>query len=97
MKIIAFDKIKLAPEEMGKITPLLQAEAKHAWELYKEGKFRELYFRADHPGAVIVLECENVDEAKKLMEDLPLVKAGYIEFEYIPVGPFTPFEGLFAK
>ena len=97
MKIIAFDKINLAPEEMGKIDPLLNAEARHTWEMYKSGKFREIYFRTDHPGAVIILECENVDEAKKLMADLPLVKAGYIEFEYIPVGPFTPFEGLFEK
>ena len=97
MKNIAFDKIKLTPDEMGKITPLLNAEARHAWEMYKSGKYRELYFRTDHPGAVMVLECENVEEAKKLTDDLPLVKAGYIEFEFIPVGPFTPFEELFEK
>jgi len=97
MKIIAFDKFKISLEESHKVQLLLKDESKHAWELYKKGTFRELYFRTDHPEAVVILECENVDEAKKIMSELPLVKAGYIDFEYIPVGPFIPFENLFGS
>ena len=32
--------------------------------------------------------------SKKLMADLTLVKAGFIDFKYIPV---VPFENLFQK
>ncbi len=82
---------------MEKIGPLLEAEAKHAWQLYKDGIFRELYFRQDHPGVVVVMECFDVEEAEAIMADLPLVKADLIEIDFVPVGPFVVFEELFAK
>ncbi len=94
-RIIAFD----VPREgvtLKDLQPHLKAEAQHAWGLYTAGVFRELYMRTDRPGAVIMLECEGVDEAKKIMAELPLVKADLIEFQYIPVGAFTPWAGLFA-
>ena len=81
---------------MEKIQPHLKEESRTAWKLYKEGIFREVYFRTDRPGAVIVMECDTVDTAKKALSDLPLVREKLIDFEVIPVGYFSPFEGLFA-
>lgn len=96
MKVFAIDKIN--PGVMHEqVQPYLKQEAKTAWQLYKSEVFRELYFRADHPGVVIVMECDSVDEARKALSELPLVKENLIEFELIPVGYFSPFEGLFAK
>lgn len=95
-KILAVDHL-LPGATMEKITPHLKQEAKVAWELYQSGTFRELYFRKDKPGAVIVMECVNVNEAKDIMKKLPLVKEGLIEFEFIPLGHFAPFETMFAK
>jgi hypothetical protein len=41
------------------------------------------------------LECASIEEAKAIMDTFPLVKAGLIEFEFIPLEPFTPLETLF--
>ena len=48
------------------------------------------------PGGAIILECASVDEAKKAFADFPLVKAGLIEIDAIPLGPFLNWEMLFA-
>jgi len=37
------------------------------------------------------------DEAKKVLAELPLVKAGLIDFEVIPLGAFANWEILFAS
>lgn len=39
------------------------AEARKAWDLYQAGVVREPYFRADRNEAILVLECQSVDEA----------------------------------
>ena len=45
---------------------------------------REFYLRADHqPGAVLVLECDDVTEAERLVAALPMAKAGLLDFELI--------------
>ncbi len=76
--------------------PHLQAEARRAWELVQAGTLREIYFRADRAEAVLMLECESVREAEKLLATLPLVAAGLIRFELIPLIPYPGFSRLFA-
>jgi hypothetical protein len=95
MKILCLSSVKpeATPE---KINPCLKEEAAHAWSDYKAGLVREWYFRTDRPGVVLMLECADVAEARRRLGDLPLVKAGLIDFEYIPLGPFLPLEALFA-
>lgn len=79
-----------------KIQPHLEAEVKYAWKLYKEGTFREMYSRLDRPlGVVFVLECSGVDEARKILNELPFVREKFIDFEIIPLGPFSYFETLY--
>ena len=95
MKILAIDKILPAATEE-KIYAHLPQEAAKAWELQKSGVVRELYFRQDRGGAVLIMECPDVETARKVIDDLPLVKAGLVEFDLIPLGAFKPFETLFA-
>jgi uncharacterized protein YciI len=78
-----------------KLQPHLEAETKHAWQLYSDGVFREVYDRQDHRGVVIVLECASADEARVVLDDLPFVRQKLIDFEIIPLGPFPYFEMLF--
>jgi hypothetical protein len=94
MKILAMDTFLpgVTPE---KIHPYLRKEAAAAWNHYTDGTVREIYFRLDRPGAVMVLECESVEQARKMTDRLPLVKGGLIRFEFIPLGPFLPFAELF--
>ncbi len=75
---------------------ILKAEAARAWELHQAGVIRELYFRADRPEAVLVLECAAADDAQAALDSLPLVQAGLIGFELIPLAAYPGFARLFA-
>ena len=95
MKLLAIAKVdpQTTPE---KIRPHLAEETKRAWQLYKEGSVREMYDRQDRMGVVFVLECGSVDEARTVLGELPFVREKLIDFDYIPLGPFSYFEMLFA-
>jgi len=77
--------------------PHLKVEARRVWELYQSGKIRELYFRADRSEAVLILECADVQDAHQTLASLPLVQAGLITFEVIPLIPYPGFARLFGE
>ena len=95
MKILAIEK-----ETPGVIAdqfqPHLKAEAARVWELYHAGVLREIYFRADEPSAVLMLECADVAQANTVLATLPLVQAGLVAFDVIPLKPYPGFARLFA-
>jgi hypothetical protein len=95
MKILAIEKgVEGVSSEDFK--PHLKAEAQKVWELQQENIIREIYFRQDESSAVLILECDNMEEAKKILETLPLVKENLIEFEIIPLIPYPGFARLFT-
>ena len=96
MKILALEKevAGVADEDYG---PHLKAEAARAWELHQAGVFREMYFQADEPNAVLMLECADVEEAHEALNSLPLVKKGLIAFEVIPLVAYPGFSKLFSE
>lgn len=71
--------------------PLLEPEAERARELYAAGTFRAIWGRGDLPGAVILLEAENLEAAQVALQTLPLVRNGMLETTLIPVGPYRGF------
>ena len=95
MKILAMEveAENIQPEQY---RPHLKAEARGVWELYQNGTIRELYFRADRSEAVLILECQDVGEAQEKLRSLPLVQAGLITFEIIPLVPYPGFARLFS-
>ena len=96
MKIIAYDRFKPGVT-METITPLLPEEVANVRRLWKAGIVRENYARLDEPGVVIVFECADVAEAQRYIADFPMSKAGYLEWECIPVGVPLPVESLFKE
>ncbi len=96
MKILAIEKEKPGLQP-GQFAPFLTPEAMHVWDLYRSGRIREIYFRADRSQAVLLLECVDAAEAQQILDSLPLVQAGLIDFEIIPLIPYTGFERLFEK
>lgn len=95
MKILRLDR-PLPGATFEKYQPYLRDEVRHSWQTYKKGLIREIYFRQDRPGVAILMECGSVEEAKKALAEFPLAKAGLIDFEAIPLGPFLNWETLFA-
>ncbi len=94
MKILAIEK-EIAGTIPEDFHPHLKAEAQKVWELQQQNIIREIYFRADRSSAVLILECDSVEEAEKILKTLPLVQANLIEFEIIPLQPYPGFERLF--
>ena len=96
MKTLAREKeIKgIKPEDF---QPHSKAEAKRVWELYQQGFIREIYFRADKSDAVLILESDNIESARQILQTLPLVSAGLIDFEIIPLKAYPGFSRLFAE
>lgn len=96
MRILALEVEN--PEASGDaFQPLLEDEARKVWELYQEEFIREMYFRADRTSAVLMLECRDLDEAKRKLSELPLVTAGLIDFDLIPLSPYPGFARLFPS
>lgn len=96
MKILALEQECPGISDNAFTPELLRQEAAKAWELHQAGVIRELYFRPDRHEAVLVLECVDVAEAQTFLRTLPLVQAGLITFELIPLVPYPGFARLFA-
>jgi muconolactone delta-isomerase len=95
MKIIALER-ELPGATAEQFQRFAKAEARAAWELHQAGLIRELYFCADRPAAVLVLECASTDEAASTLAALPFVREGLITFDLIPLVAYPGFERLFA-
>jgi hypothetical protein len=58
------------------------------------GKIREWYSRGDGKGVIFLVDVKTEDEARALMETLPVAKEQLMSHEYIPVGPLMPLRAL---
>ena len=96
MKLLALEK-EIPGTPATAFRAFLKAEAAKAWELYQQGVVRELYFNAEEHTAVLLLECQDMQAARQILAQLPLVQAGLIEFEIIPLMPYDGFERLFGN
>lgn len=92
MKILAIEK-ELKSVDWKEESQTLVEEAKSAYSLLLSGDLREMYF-TEHKNAVLILECEDKTAAKQLLDELPLVKKGLIDFELLELRPYTGFSRL---
>jgi uncharacterized protein YbjT (DUF2867 family) len=81
----------VTPQQIMAIVP---AEIRATVKLYLEGKIRQWYSRGDGKGVVFLVDAKTVDEARAVMETLPLAKEQLLHHEYIPVGPLMPLRAL---
>ena len=96
MKILAME-IELPGAEKSDFQALAREEAAKAWDLHQAGLIREIYFRKDRSEVVLILECEGVEEAARILATLPMVEAGLIDFELIPLVAYPGFARLFES
>ena len=78
------------------IMKVMQTEIRDTVKLYLDGRIEQWYSRADGKGVVFVLECKTIDQAKALMDALPLSKEKQVTFDYIPLAPLGPLRLLLA-
>ncbi len=96
MRILAFEREKpgITPEQFNRHS---ENEARRVWELIQEEVIREIYFHADEDSAVIMLECKDIQEARGILNTLPMVGEGLIDFELIPLRAYPGLARLFKE
>ena len=94
MKVLALGRDIVAQDDP-RFAELRPAEARRVWELHQADVLREVYFRADSPNGVLVFEVADVAAARAAVDSLPLVAAGLIDFELVPLRPYPGFARLF--
>jgi hypothetical protein len=92
-KVIAI--AKRGPGTPGQNLPdLLPQEVRDTVTLYLDGKIEQWWIQQNGAGPVFLMNSPSVDEARALTQQLPLVKARMLEFEFIAVGPLSPLRVL---
>ena len=76
------------------IFAIMPSEIRATVKLYFDGKIRQWYSRGDGKGVVFLVDAQTEDEARAIMETLPLAKQQLMDHEYIPVGPLMPLRAL---
>lgn len=83
---IASPQPGLTPE---KIQQHMPNEVPATLKLYLEGKVEQFWFR-EKAGPIFLMNAESVDQAQATLDTLPLVAAGLMQYELLPVGPLAP-------
>jgi len=93
MKVFAIGAITTppTPEQRDEI---LRSEVPATLQHYLDGKIEQFWFRSDRLGVVFYMDVESVEEAKAEVGQLPLTEAGFMTYEFIPVGPLAPLGRL---
>ncbi len=89
--VIQTPKQGVTPQQILAVIP---EEVRATVKLYLGGKIREWYSRGDGKGVIFLVDARTEDEARALMETLPLAKAQLTDSQYIPIGPLMPLRVL---
>jgi hypothetical protein len=76
------------------IMAIIPEEIRATVKLYLDGKIQQWYSRGDGKGVIFLVDGKTEDEARALMEMLPLAKENLMDHQYIPVGPLMPLRAL---
>jgi hypothetical protein len=89
--VILTAKQRVTPDQIMSIIP---AEIRATVKLYLDGKIRQWYSKGDGRGVIFFIDAETVDEARTIIDTMPLSKEDLMDHEYIPVGPLVPLMAL---
>jgi hypothetical protein len=89
--VILTPKPGVTPQQIMAVIP---EEIRATVKLYLDGKIRQWYSRGDGKGVIFLIDAKTEDEARAIMETLPLAKEQLMDHEYIPVGPLMPLRAL---
>lgn len=82
--VIETPKKDVTPDQIMAVIP---AEIRATVTLYLDGKIQQWYSRGDGKGVIFLVDAKTEDEARAMMETLPLAKEQLMDHEYIPLGP----------
>src|ERR1700751_4338402 len=71
----------VVPEQIMKIMP---AEIRATVPLYLDGKIQQWFMRGDGRGVIFLMNCKDAEEARAIIESLPLSQANLVDEQFIP-------------
>ena len=78
------------------VLPYVKPEAETVWDYYAADMVRSIHYIADMSGVVLMLEADSLEAAKSLIAELPMAQQGLLNFEILPLKPYTGLDTLFA-
>ena len=82
------------PEQLKAIFP---QEVPATLKLYLAGKIDQWWARQDQKGPVFLMNVTTIEEARALLDELPLGQAKLMEFEFTELSPLTPLHLLIQE
>jgi hypothetical protein len=76
------------------IMNVMPDEIRATVKLYLDGKIRQWYSRGDGKGVILLVDAKSIDEARAIIDPMPLSQVNLTDHEYIPVGPLMPLAAL---
>jgi hypothetical protein len=73
---------------------ILPREAQASLHLYLDGKLDQHWSCPDLPGVAHLVNAETIEDARAIIEQLPLVSEGKMAFEYMLLAPLSSFKQL---
>jgi len=95
-KVLAIGRIA-AGTTREKVIAIMQKEVRDTVRLYLSGKLDQWFVRRDQNGVVFLLNVTSIEEAKTLLDKLPLGEAKLMDFDLIPLGPLSPLALLLPE
>jgi hypothetical protein len=95
-RILAIGRFNAAPTP-DQFKLLSSQEVPGTLRLYLAGKIDQWYSIQNDNGVVFILNASTVEEARTMLEALPLGQAKLMTFQLIPLGPISPLALLLPK
>jgi len=70
---------------------LAEAECERGRALYSQSFIRQIWHRADTPGACLLVEADSEQQVRETLSTLPFFQAGLLEIVVIPLRPYAGF------
>jgi len=81
----------------GQVADELKVARHTLCRLYLAGKIDQWWVRQDQKGPVFLMNLTSAEEARALLDKLPLGEAKLMEFDFIELGPLTPLHLLLSE
>ena len=94
-KVLAIGQFTKVPTAE-QIKAIFPEEVPATLRLYLAGKIDQWWIRQTQTGRVFLLNVTSLEEARALMDQLPLGQAGLMKHEFIELGPLTPLHLLLS-
>jgi hypothetical protein len=89
MKVLAIGKgVKPITDEVKQ--QIMPKEVPHTLKLYLDGRIEQFFFMVDKPGVIFLMNVGSVEEAKATVDEMPLASGGFLDFEFLQIGPLAP-------